>query len=461
MECASCQRENPAGSRFCLGCGSPLSQACSACGQGLPADAAFCNACGQSVAQEAPEAEQPVAVPSPTSLASGRYRVERFLGEGAKKRVYLARDTRLDRDVALGLMKVEGLDPESRARLQREAQAMGALGGHPHVATIHDIGEESGQPFIVMEYMAQGSVAKILEESKEPLPLWRTLEIAKAVCRALEFIHGHQLIHRDLKPSNIFLAEDGTPKIGDFGLAAALDRTRLTQGSAMLGTPNYMPPEQPLGGEVTPRSDLYSLGGMLYEMVTGRPVFTGDSPTAVISQHVNTPPVAPSWHTEHCPPTLEGLILRLLAKAPEDRPESATEVLAVLERVDPDEKSDSHSSSGANPLDRLARGVFVGRQAELERLRSAFDRAVSGQGNIAMLVGEPGSGKTRTSMELETYARMRGSHVLVGRTHESEGMPSYWPWIEVGRAYGSNHDLGELNLPAGTGQELVRTTAGR
>jgi predicted ATP-dependent serine protease len=113
----------------------------------------------------------------------------------------------------------------------------------------------------------------------------------------------------------------------------------------------------------------------------------------------------------------------------EDRPESASEVLTALERVDPEAASASHSDSGANPLDRLAQGVFVGRSAELERLRSAFDRAFAGNGNIAMLVGEPGAGKTRTSMELETYARMRGAQVLVGRTHESEGMPSYWPWI--------------------------------
>ena len=186
-----------------------------------------------------------------------------------------------------------------------------------------------------MEYMGGGSVADALNEAEDHrLPVERTLEIATAVCRGLEFVHANSLIHRDVKPGNVFLAEDGTAKLGDFGLAAALDRTRLTQAGMMVGTATYMPPEQALSGAVTPQSDLYSLGVMLYELVTGRPPFVGDDPTAVISQHINTPPVAPSWNSEHCPPDLEALILHLLQKVPEDRPTSASEVLEALERVD-------------------------------------------------------------------------------------------------------------------------------
>src|SRR6185437_277174 len=153
--------------------------------------------------------------------------------------------------------------------------------------------------------------------------------------RGLVFAHANQVVHRDLKPGNVWLTADGIAKIGDFGLAVSLDRSRLTQHGFMVGTVNYMPPEQALGGEVTPQSDLYSLGAMLYELVTGKPPFPGDDSTAIISQHINTPPVAPSWHSDRCPPDLEALILRLLAKVPADRPASASEVLLALGRVDP------------------------------------------------------------------------------------------------------------------------------
>ena len=203
----------------------------------------------------------------------------------------------------------------------------------------------------------------------------------------------------------------------------------------MIGTFAYMPPEQALGNAATPQSDLYSLGAMLYELVTGKPPFSGDTPTAVISQHLNTPPVAPSWHTEHCPPALEDLILALLAKEPSARPRNANEVLSTLEGIDPEQKSRSRSDSAANPLDRLATGVFVGRERELERLRSALDGALAGHGSLVMLVGEPGIGKTRTTQELETYARMRGAKVLWGRAHESAGAPPYWPWMQAVREY--------------------------
>jgi tetratricopeptide (TPR) repeat protein len=210
----------------------------------------------------------------------------------------------------------------------------------------------------------------------------------------------------------------------------------------MVGTFGYMPPEQALGQEVTPQADLYALGAMLYELVTGSPPFVGDDPTAVISQHINTAPVRPSLRSEHCPPDLEVLVLHLLAKAPDERPASAAEVLEVLDSIDPDARSASDSQ--LNPLDRLARGVFVGRESELERLRNAADEAFAGRGSVVMLVGEPGIGKTRTAQELETYARMRGAQVLWGRAHEASGAPAYWPWVQVGRAWGRTNDVRAL-----------------
>ncbi len=399
----------------------------------------------------------------PDSFVSGRYRVQRFLGEGGRKRVFLAHDTRLDREVAFCSIRSDGLDLIGRQRVLREAQSMGRLGAHPHLVTIHDIGEEDGNPYIVEEFMSGGDVAGLLQGTGDrkqgtgsPIPLERTLQIAKDVCRGLAFIHQAGMIHRDLKPGNVFITADGTAKIGDFGLAVSLDRSRLTQHGMMLGTVSYMPPEQALGGEATLKADLYSLGAMIYEMVTGRPPFVGDDPTAVISQHINTPPVAPSWLTEHCPPALEELILHLLAKDPGARPESATAALAVLATVDPNQKSATHSDS--NVLDRLARGVFVGREKELERLRTAFDEAFAGHGGLVMLVGEPGIGKTRTTQELETYARMRGAQVLWGRTHESGGAPPYWPWLQAGNQWvaSAGGAAGNLQLSPDTLGELSR-----
>ena len=268
-------------------------------------------------------AEATIQPPQPTSFVGGRYEVTRFLGEGGKKKVYLAHDTTLDRDVAFSLIKTEGLDDTSRERIQREAQTMGRLGSHPHVVTVHDLGEEQGQPYIVTELMGGGDVEGVVEKATEhKLDLEDVLRIADQVCQGLEFAHSNSIVHRDLKPGNVWLTEDGRAKLGDFGLAVAVDRSRLTQAGMMVGTVNYMPPEQAMGGEVTPQSDLYSLGYMLYEMVTGRPPFVGDESVAIIGQHLNTPPVAPTWHRPDCPTGLEALILRLLEKDASKRPAS-------------------------------------------------------------------------------------------------------------------------------------------
>ncbi|MBI2886001.1 MAG: serine/threonine protein kinase, partial [Chloroflexi bacterium] len=337
----------------------------------------------QQATSSAPSALSPQSsAPSPQSFAAGRYQVVRFLGEGGKKRVYLAHDTVLDRDVAFALIKpalsnvegTEGLDQVGRERVLREAQAMGRLGAHPHIVSVFDLGEEaspaspspypspskgegtapSGQLFMVTELMAGGDVeAAIAQAPDHKLPLEQALTIAVQVCRGLEFAHGKGVIHRDLKPGNVWLTAPldaahpepvegraapglggAVAKIGDFGLAVALDRSRLTREGMMVGTVSYMPPEQALGGTPEFRSDLYSLGAMLYELACGRPPFVGDDSVAIIGQHLNTPPVSPSWHRPGLPPALETLILRLLEKDPARRPASAAEVRQTLESID-------------------------------------------------------------------------------------------------------------------------------
>ena len=376
------------------------------------------------------------------------------MGEGGRKRVYLAHDERLDRDVAIAVIKTEGLDSDGLTRVRHEAQAMGRLGDHPHIVTIHDIGDEDGQPYIVSQYMAGGDLEGLLQQAENHrLPIDEALRIAVEIRHALEHAHSRGIIHRDLKPGNIWLTDDGTAKLGDFGLAMAVDRSRVTVAGMMLGTVAYMPPEQALGREADARSDLYSLGCVLYEMVAGRPPFLGDDTVAIISQHINTAPVAPMWHNPEVPRALEALIMRLLAKNPDERPESAAALQQALKAV-----VDTASTVGertvqeeANPLDRLAGGVFVGREKEMDELRAGLEDALSGRGRLLMLVGEPGIGKTRTSEEFATYAALRNAQVLWGRCYEGEGAPAYWPWVQVIRSYVHDREPKELMSKMGPG----------
>jgi tetratricopeptide (TPR) repeat protein len=424
---------------------------CSKCGA-ANREGAFCNECGAPLAAApAPEA---TAGPDPTAIADGRYELLRLLGEGGKKRVYLTRDSLLEREVALALIKAEGLDASARARVLREAQAMGRLGAQPNIVTVFDLGEEQGRPYLVTELMAGGDLEDLLERAPDRrLPVAQVLELGKGICKGIAFAHEQGLIHRDLKPGNVWLTKDGQPKIGDFGLALPLERSRLTQEGTIVGTVAYLPPEQALGGEVTPRADLYSLGALLYELLTGRPPFLGGDPVSVISQHINTPPVAPSWHAPDCPRALEALVLRLLAKDPSERPPSAGDVLAALEAIDvTDTMQPAEPGQGeARALDSLAGGVFVGRREELGQLKAGLEGALSGEGRLVALVGEPGIGKSRTALELATYSRLRGAQVLWGRCYESEGAPPYWPWVQAIRSYVRERDPEQLRSEMGVG----------
>jgi tetratricopeptide (TPR) repeat protein len=394
----------------------------------------------------------------PTSFCDGRYRVVRFLGEGGKKRVFLAHDTKLDRDVAFALIKTDDLNAEGEARIRREAQAMGKLGDHPNIVPVYDIGDESGQPYLVTQLMGGGDVEGLIEKASDHrVSLETALRIADQVCQALEYAHAKGIVHRDLKPGNVWLTADGTAKLGDFGLAVALDRSRLTQAGMMVGTVSYMPPEQAIGGDVTPRSDLYSLGAMLYELVTGRPPFVGDESVAIITQHLNTPPVSPSWHVPDLPTGLEALILRLLEKDPAKRPATASEVREALGTIprgqSPGAKSEASASAPAvGPANPLYGRTFVGREQELRQLQSAYDAALSGQGSLAMVVGEPGIGKTSLCEQLATYVTVRGGRALVGHCYE-EGSLSlpYLPFIEAMRSYVLTREPDGLRADLGSG----------
>jgi len=453
MKCPKCHAENSEGSQFCGKCGESLHAmpTCTQCGHENPDDNEFCNSCGHRLVRDTPPATPPSSIP--TSFVNDRYTVKKFLGEGGKKKVYLAYDTLLDRDVAFALIKTEKLDDAARVRVSREAKAMGRLGDHPNIVTIHDIGEHEGQPYIVLPVMSGGDIEGMLEKAPEHrLPIEHAVKIVREVCKGLAHAHSKGIIHRDIKPGNVWLSEDGTAKVGDFGLALAVDVSRLTGEGMMVGTYYYMPPEQAMGGEVTAKADLYSLGAMLYEMITGRPPFVGDDVYSIIGQHINTPPVSPSWHRPELTPALEALILQLLEKDPQRRPASADHIRQVLESIEAGTISQKPSQETTPARSPLYRQVFVGRETELRQLQCAFDDAMSGQGSLVMVAGEPGIGKTALCEQLSTYVALRGGKVLVGHCYE-EGSLSlpYLAFVEALRSYVLTRDVNGLREELGTG----------
>ncbi|MDX6583212.1 MAG: eukaryotic-like serine/threonine-protein kinase [Solirubrobacterales bacterium] len=411
---------------------------CSECGNLNRPDARFCDSCGARL--ESP-AEAPAPAPGPPAdapeLIAGRYRVESFLGRGGRKRVYRALDTQSeDREVAVAVFDTEGIEETALARARREAQAMSKLGESPYIVRVLDSGEEGRVPFIVSEYVGGGDLAGVLDDCQgRRLEIDRAIAIAIDVCRALEHAHARGIIHRDLKPANIWLGDDDSARLGDFGLATTDRRSRAAVEGMLVGTVAYLPPEQALGRSSDERSDLYSLGAMLYELLTGDPPFPGEDAVAIIGQHLNAQPVAPSRHRPEVTPALDRVVLQLLAKSPDERPQSAAEARRAIEAAAAAPAEEPASEVADNPLEALAGGVFVGRDAELDQMRGSLEDALEGQGRLLLLSGDPGIGKTRTAEQLATYAGVRGARVYWGRCQESEGQPPYWPWSEALRSY--------------------------
>jgi tetratricopeptide (TPR) repeat protein len=457
MKCLRCGHENRDEAMFCVECAQPLlsEPVCPECGHSNPTGSKFCEKCAHNLLAKPPgePIEFTPSPPPPILFASGRYEVKSLLGEGGKKKVYRAYDTLLDREVALALIKTEGMDKESMARITREAQAMGRLGAHPNIVTVFDLGRDRDQPYIVTELMGGGDVESLIARAGDHrLEMNQVMEIAESVGKGLEYAHSKGVIHRDLKPGNVWITEEGAVKIGDFGLALVEDRTRLTGQGLMVGTVSYMAPEQATGGQVTVQTDLYALGAMLYEMVTGRPPFIGDDPVAILGQHLNTPPVSPSWHNQDIPPGLEALIMRCLEKDPLNRPQSITEVRQALTSKGtsiPEAPLPDHKSP-------LYRRVFVGREKEIKTLQTAFDRALSGEGSVMMVVGEPGIGKTALCEQTATYVGLRGGLVLIGHCYEKGSLSlPYLPFIEALRSYVLHKGDEELRHELGSGATYV------
>ncbi|UNO40988.1 Stk1 family PASTA domain-containing Ser/Thr kinase [Streptomyces sp. MST-110588] len=266
----------------------------------------------------------------------GRYELGSVLGRGGMAEVYLAHDTRLGRTVAVKTLRVDlARDPSFQARFRREAQSAASL-NHPSIVAVYDTGEDYVDgvsiPYIVMEYVDGSTLRELLHSGRKLLPE-RSLEMTIGVLQALEYSHRAGIVHRDIKPANVMLTRSGQVKVMDFGIARAMGDAgmTMTQTAAVIGTAQYLSPEQAKGEQVDARSDLYSTGCLLYELLTVRPPFVGDSPVAVAYQHVREEPQPPSVFDPEITPEMDAIVLKALVKDPDYRYQSADEMRADIE----------------------------------------------------------------------------------------------------------------------------------
>jgi eukaryotic-like serine/threonine-protein kinase len=265
------------------------------------------------------------------TLFDGRYRIQRKLGAGGMADVYLAEDQELGRRVAIKILNGRHAnDAQFIERFRREAKNAAAL-NHPNIVSIYDRGEAEDTYYIAMEYL-DGRTLKELIVGRGAAPVNVAIEYARQILSALRFAHRHGIVHRDIKPHNVLVDSDGRVKVTDFGIARA-GTSQMTETGSIVGTAQYLSPEQARGGEVDPRSDLYSLGIVLYELLTGKTPFEGETPVEIAMKHLSNAPKPPSSVRPDVPRELDMVVLRALAKNPDDRYQSADEMEADLERV--------------------------------------------------------------------------------------------------------------------------------
>src|SRR5215213_4250466 len=267
-------------------------------------------------------------------VIAGRYELQELVGTGGMSNVYRAHDRLLERTVALKLLHDRYSDDDEYVeRFRREARAAARL-SHPNIVTVIDRGEQDGRQFIVFEHVAGDNLKEVVRE-RGALPIKQAIELVLQVARALSFAHEHGLVHRDVKPQNVLLNGDGRAKVTDFGIARTLDVDGVTITGTVLGTSHYISPEQARGEQVDAQSDVYSLGAVLYELLTGEVPFPGDNFVAVALRHINEPPPSVRERRPELSPRLDAAIRRAMAKDPRERfrsmDELCTELNACLE----------------------------------------------------------------------------------------------------------------------------------
>jgi len=365
----------------------------------------------------------------------GPYRIERELGRGGMGEIYFAVDIRLGRPVALKFLPASFTsDAERVRRFEREARATSAL-NHPNIVTVHEIVEVEGLRFIVTEYVAGETLRELMARGR--LPLEQALDIAAQIATALAAAHTAGVVHRDIKPENVMVRPDGYVKILDFGLAKPAKRTAsLTAGSSesetliklstspgmLMGTVNYMSPEQARGQKLDARTDVWSLGVVLYEMITGQRPFDGETTSDALAAILLSMPVPLATHNQELPTELSGIVDKVLQKEREKRYQTALELLmdvkSLQRRIEIREEMERSGATLATNVTDMAAGdeiLFVGRDTELGRLDERLRDAVAGQGRLEFLTGEAGIGKTALADAFLRRALRRYPTLIRGR----------------------------------------------
>ena len=328
-------------------------------------------------------------------LLGSRYEIGETLGYGGMAEVHRGRDVRLGREVAIKVLRADlARDPSFQARFRREAQTAASL-NHPAIVAVYDTGEEDvygNQPYIVMEYVEGRTLRDVLKIEGRLMPR-RAMEIVADVCAALDFCHRNGIVHRDVKPGNVMITRTGAVKVMDFGIARAVadNAATVTQTAAVIGTAQYLSPEQARGENVDARSDVYSTGVLLFELITGHPPFTGDSPVAVAYQHVRENPPPPSTINPDVPPELDAIVLKAMAKNPANRYQSAGEMRADLIRAingrpveaEPVMTADEVTTVLGGPRTGPVRGGRLRRPAPADRCRRRRRSAARGSGSAS------------------------------------------------------------------------------
>lgn len=375
------------------------------------------------------------------------------IGQGGMGAVYKARDVQKNTIVALKILSCYSLNTDlMKRRFQREATA-GLRLDHPNIVKIHEVGEADDELFISMEYISGQTLRELLADG--PLPVNKAIGIGISAARALECAHGIGIVHRDIKSDNIMITGDGIIKVMDFGLAKIQGASMLTMEGEVLGTVSYMSPQQTQGETIDHRSDIFSLGVVLYELLTGRLPFSGDYDMAIIYAIINEDPLTLREVNDEIPVPLEQVILKCLQKDLSQRYQKVSELIDDLDRVQayletdglqptissqiPSVRSDDAGYEIATPV--AASGIkrfqtqLFGREKELHTLINALEQSTSGQGQIIFIKGEAGVGKTRLVQELERYARTIKIKTLKGRCLYRQMSYPYQPFVDAINEY--------------------------